>query len=136
MSLPQRPAQPASERALLRRLAHLYELAPDGVLIATADGAASPGLSILHVNAAFIALSGYASEEMVGRAITALEPDCSDGALAHLLRAALSDRRPARAELAMRRKAAPPCPVEIDLLPIDQDDDGACGLVIVLRDLS
>jgi PAS domain S-box-containing protein len=136
MSLPQRLARPASERALLQRLARLYEQAPDAVLIATADGAASPGLSILHVNAAFVALSGYASDEMVGRAITALEPDCGDGALAHLVRAALRDRRPARAELAMRRKAAPPCPVEIDLLPVEQDDDGVCGLVLVLRDIS
>jgi PAS domain S-box-containing protein len=107
MSLPYRLARPANEDALLRSLAQLYEHAPGAVLIAADDGKTPPILTIRHVNEALAALSGYAPAELVGRPVAWLEADGS-GVLEGVIGTALSARRPAQGEIAMRRKTAPP----------------------------
>ena len=60
-------APPASDHALLRSLADIYDRAPDAVLIAEFGGAADSPLTVLYVNAAFTLLSGFPAAEVVGR---------------------------------------------------------------------
>ena len=127
-------APPASDHALLRSLADIYDRAPDAVLIAEFGGAADSPLTVLYVNAAFTLLSGFPAAEVVGRPCPWLRA-LGSSAAGRTLHAALDEFRPARAKLAALRKDGKPCQVEITLLPVERER-GRGTFIITARDAS
>jgi PAS domain S-box-containing protein len=132
MSVSQGLARTANDHAVLCSLAVLYDRSLDAVLIAEA---ATPGPTVMHVNAAFTTLSGFSAGDLVGGSCAWLEPEGS-GAPEQAIRAALIEGRPAQAEFAVRRKDASQCWIEINVLPVVQSGDPACGFIITARDVS
>ena len=76
----------------------------DAVLITEAEPVNPPGPRILHCNAAFTAMTGYAEAELRGRTPRILQPPGVDRADLDRLRLALGRREAAEAELLNIRK--------------------------------
>jgi len=97
----------------------------DAVLITEAEPISPPGPRILHCNAAFTAMTGYAEAELRGRTPRILQPPGVDRAELDRLRLALGQHEAAKAELLNIRKDGTHYWVEISILPVF-DDLGAC----------
>ncbi len=97
----------------------------DAVLITEAEPVSPPGPRILHCNAAFTAMTGYAEAELRGRTPRILQPPGVDRAELDRLRLALERHEAVKAELLNIRKDGTQYWVEISILPVF-DDLGAC----------
>lgn len=97
----------------------------DAVLITEADPLSLPGPRILHCNAAFTAMTGYAEAELRGRTPRILQPPGVDRAELDRLRLALGRHEAAEAELLNIRKDGTHYWVKISIFPV-HDDGGAC----------
>ncbi len=97
----------------------------DAVLITEAEPINLPGPRILHCNAAFTAMTGYAEAELRGRTPRILQPPGVDRAELDRLRLALGRHEAAEAELLNIRKDGTHYWVKISIFPV-HDDGGAC----------
>jgi PAS domain S-box-containing protein len=104
-------------------------------MVVEAGSGAATGPVVLHVNAPFTAISGFSAVDVVGRPCTWLEPE-GDGEAGGVIRAALTEGRPAQAERALLRKDGTQCWVEISLLPVARGSSPVCGFIVTLRDVS
>ncbi len=97
----------------------------DAVMITEAEPIDPPGPRILHCNAAFTAMTGYAEAELRGRTPRILQPPGVDRAELDRLRLALGRQEAAEAELLNIRKDGTHYWVKISMFPV-HDDVGAC----------
>jgi PAS domain S-box-containing protein len=108
----------------------------DIVLITDATGIDEPGPRIVYVNDAFVQLTGYTREEVIGRSPRLLQGPLTSRATLDEIRAALIASRPVRVELVNYTKSGQPYWVEIDIVPVLGKDGKRTHFAAVERDVS
>jgi len=94
------------------------------------------GRRIIYVNDAFERETGYSREEAVGQPVRILHGPATSRTEAARLDAELGARRGARAELVHYRKSGEEMPVELEIVPIVDEEGNCTHLVSVERDIS
>ncbi|WP_243651097.1 putative bifunctional diguanylate cyclase/phosphodiesterase [Rubrivivax gelatinosus] len=116
------------------RLLKLHQSALDaisqGVLITDANR------RITYVNAAFVELTGYTAEEMIGSSCALLQGPGTSAETVQAMRAALDRGEPFRAELLNYRKDGTPFWNELKIVPVCGDDGTLTQFVGVQRDVT
>ncbi|MUK01274.1 PAS domain S-box protein [Vibrio cholerae] len=141
---PPRPDMPAHpgvpDRSLSRH--DLFESivvnANDVVLVTEAEpiDLAHGGPKVLYVNPAFTRMTGYSSEEIVGRTPRILQSPSTDRAELDRLRAALKAWEPVEVELLNVRKDGVEFWVQINITPVTNADGWYTHWVAVQRDIT
>jgi PAS domain S-box-containing protein len=120
----------------LRLLESAVVHARDAVIILEDRPRSGGGRSVLYVNRAFTALSGYEAEEVVGRSLHLLRGPNSDPDTLDRLRDALDDRRPFQCELLNYRKDGTEFWVELSVVPVPDPSGNCTHWVMIQRDVS
>ena len=94
------------------------------------------GRRIVFVNDAFVRLTGYAREEVMGRSPAVVIGNAADATELDRIRTAANRFESVHAELAMQTKDGRQYPAEIDITPIATADEGFTHFVTVVRDIS
>ena len=113
----------------------LAALESAGAAIAIAD-ARAPGAPLVHVNAATVALTGYAAEELIGQPARRLAAPGSDERALSDLDAALRIGAPWRGTLRSARKDGSAFVNDVVVTPLFDEDGAHRHVVVVLRDVS
>lgn len=120
----------------LRLLESAIVHAADAVVITEAGPLNEPGPRIVYVNPAFSTLTGYASDEVIGRSPRFLQGARSDRATLDRIRAALGEQRPIREELVNYGKNGSPYWIELSIVPVF-DQGGPCThFIAIQRDIT
>jgi len=110
--------------------------ARDAVVILESAPEQGPGRSVLYANAAFCRMTGYETDEVLGRSLHFLRGPNSDPATLDRLRDALNLGMPFQGELLNYRKDGSDYWVELSVVPVP-DRDGRCAhFVMIQRDVS
>jgi PAS domain S-box-containing protein len=108
----------------------------DIVLITEADPINEPGPRIVFVNDAFERLTGYSRKEVLGRSPRFLQgPDTSREEL-NRVRTAMEMRQPIRVELINYKKNGEPFWIEMDIVPLVNEQRILSHFVAVQRDIT
>ncbi len=119
----------------LRLLESAVRHAGESIIITTAE-LDLPGPQILFVNPAFVKITGYTAEEVIGRTPRILQGPLSDRAALDRLRAELSAGQESYGETINYRKDRTPFPVAWHITPV-RDEQGRVGhFVGIQRDLT
>ena len=94
------------------------------------------GRRIVFVNDAFVRLTGYAREEVIGRSPGLLDGPSTDAAELARIRDAVDRFAPVHVELMRSTKDGREYPVEIDITPVATAGEGFTHFVSVIRDIS
>ena len=119
-----------ARRRQLERLGAVARLTTCSVLVSDRQGL------VEWVNEAFTTETGYAPEEIVGRAVTMLNSPRADPATMRALAEARAEHRPLRAEVLNRRRDGREILVEVDLQPMRDAEGGPAGWIAVRRDIT
>lgn len=122
--------------ARLRLLESAVVHTHDGVVVIEAEPGPGPGRSVVFANDAFLEMTGYRRNEVIGRSLYQLRgPETDPDTLAQL-RFALDAGQPLRAELMNHRKDGTPFWVDLSLVPIPEPDGSISYWVMVQRDVT
>ena len=102
----------------LRMLESSVDNATDAIVITEALPLDEPGPRITYVNRAFMAMSGYAEAEVLGRSPRMFQGPRSDPATRQFVRAALERFEPVQVELLNYRKDGGEFWVELNIVPV------------------
>ena len=108
----------------------------DIVIIAEPAPELLHGLRIVFVNDAFVRLTGYAREEVMGRSPGLLDGPSTDAAELGRMRAAVEHFTPVHVELVKYMKNGRQYPIELDITPVAAGGEGFTHFVSVIRDIS
>lgn len=121
-----------------RRIAEMLHLrdrglaaAPTGICIAAREGTADP---IIYVNAAFLRISGYEEDEVLGRDCRILQGPETDPATVAAIRASLAGGRTFSGEILNYRKNGQPFWNDLVVSPIHDEAGRVTHFVGVMRD--
>jgi diguanylate cyclase (GGDEF)-like protein/PAS domain S-box-containing protein len=127
------------DRALelhLRLLESVVVNANDGVLITEADSVEGLGPRIQYVNPAFVRMSGYSPDDIVGKTPRLLQGPETNPAILAKIRSALQEKRSVEVELVNYRKDKSTYWVEASISPVVDETYVLTHWVAVLRDIS
>jgi PAS domain S-box-containing protein len=113
-----------------------FDRLSDIVIVTEADQVEEPGMRILYVNPAFERITGYRSDEALGRSPRFLGGSATSVAEIERLEAALRERRPTRAELLNQKKDGTPFWVELEVSAVASPSTSAEFFVFVERDIT
>lgn len=119
-------------RLLQTAVSHLNDI----VLITEAEPIDEPGQRIVFVNEAFERLTGYSTEEVMGRSPRFLQGPGTDRAELDRIRVALEKCEPVRAELLNYTKTGEAYWLELDIVPIADERGCITHFVAVERDIT
>ncbi|MBA3597736.1 MAG: PAS domain-containing protein [Methylibium sp.] len=108
----------------------------DIVLITEVAPLDEPGPRIRFVNHAFVRITGYTSDEVLGRSPRLLQGPLTDRAELDRVRAALTCREPVHSELVNYSKAGLPYWIELDIVPVGMGGEDITHFVAVERDIT
>ena len=94
------------------------------------------GRRIVFVNEAFVRLTGYAREQVMGRSAGVTDSLLMDAAELHRIRTAVNRFESVHAELVLQTKDGRQYPVEVDITPVAANGKGYTHFVTVIRDIS
>ncbi|MGS5087888.1 PAS domain S-box protein [Hydrogenophaga sp. A37] len=107
----------------------------DVVLITEPAPELQHGRRIVFVNDAFVRLTGYSREEVIGRSPGMLDGPSTDPAELARIRDAVDRFAPVHVELMRSTKDGREYPVEIDITPVATGGEGFTHFVSVIRDI-
>ena len=122
----------AEER--LRLLELVAVNANDAVLIAEAWPFEEPGPRIVYANEAFTRMTGYTEEEVIGETPRLLQGEKTDREQLDKIHAALSSWDPVRVELTNYRKDGTEFWVELNIVPVADENERVTHWVSVQRE--
>jgi len=122
--------------AQLRLLETAVSRLNDVVMITEAAPLDEPGPRIVFVNEAFVRLTGYTREEVIGRSPRLLQGERTDRAALDRLRSALEHWQPVRCELINYARDGREVRLDIDIVPIADDAGRYTHWVSVERDVT
>ena len=120
----------------LRLLESVVVNANDAVIVAEAEPIDSPGPRIIYVNEAFIRMTGYTPEEVIGKTPRILQGAKTDRQQLDKIRTALETWQPIRAELINYRKDGSQFWVELEIVPVPDEKGWFTHWVSVQRDIT
>jgi PAS domain S-box-containing protein len=121
---------------MLKLLETSIERLNDVVMITEASPINAPGPRIVFVNDAFVRVTGYSREEIIGRTPRLLQGPATPRAELDRIRAALAANQPVSAELINYNKAGAEYWVEIEILPIADAAGKPSHFVAIERDIT
>ncbi|OAN40543.1 diguanylate cyclase [Chloroflexus islandicus] len=124
----------AEER--LRLLESVVVHTNDAVIILDAEPLHAPGPFIRYANAACSQLTGYATNELIGRSLRILHGPATDPATLNRLWEAMEQQQPARFELLYYTRAGEPIWVDLSLSPVTDEYGKATHFIALHRDIS
>jgi PAS domain S-box-containing protein len=124
----------AEER--LRLLESVAVNAKDAIVITEAEPICEPGPRIIYVNDAFTRMTGYSSEEVVGKTPRILRGPKTERAQLDKLRTALENSQPTVVELIDYRKDGSEFWVEISVVPVANAEGWYTHWVSIQRDIT
>ncbi|MGX9965509.1 PAS domain S-box protein [Roseomonas sp. F4] len=104
--------------------------------IAGVDPTLPGGRRTVFVNPAFERLTGFRPEDLLGRSLSILQGAKTDRAELDRIRDAVAAKRPIRAELLNYRKDGDEIWLELDMVPVSNDDGHVSHWVTVARDIT
>jgi len=108
----------------------------DIVLITEAEPLEEPGPRILFVNDAFVRITGYPREEVLGRSPRLLQGPKTNRAELDRVHAAMRHRKPVRVELINYTKSGQEFWLEMDIVPVTDPTGRFTNWVAVERDIT
>jgi PAS domain S-box-containing protein len=123
------------KQARLRLMESAVVHARDAVIVLEAVPHPDRGRSVLYVNDAFTALTGYPADEAVGRSLHFLRGPKTDPATLDRLRQALDAGLPFKGEVLNYRKDGGEVWVDVSLVPV-AGPDGCSHFVMIQRDIT
>ena len=124
----------AEER--LRLLESAVFNANDAIVITEAEPIDKPGPRIVYVNQGFTRMTGYTAEEVIGKTPRFLQGPKTDRAQADKIRDTLSRWEPIRAELINYRKDGSEFWVELNIVPVVDENGSYTHWMAIERDIS
>lgn len=109
----------------LRLLESVVINANDAILITEAEPIDLPGPRIVYCNPAFLAITGFTEEEVIGRTPRILQCEDTSRATLDIIREALSHWRPVEVELLNTRKDGSQFWVELSIVPVANEKAGS-----------
>ncbi len=110
--------------------------ANDAVIITDAEILDEPGPKIIYVNPAFENMSGYSTQDVLGKTPRILQGEGSSREVLNLIRAALINWQPVQAEVLNYRKDGSPFWVELSISPVADSSGWYTHWVSVQRDIT
>lgn len=124
----------AEER--LRLLESVVVHTNDAVIILDAALIQTPGPFIRYANAACSQLTGYATNELIGRSLRILHGPATDPVALNNLWQAMERQQPTRLELLYYTRAGEPIWVDLSLSPVHDERGCATHFIALHRDIS
>jgi PAS domain S-box-containing protein len=124
----------AEER--MRLLESAVENTQDGILITEANQIDKPGPELLYVNQAFTRITGYDLTEVLGRTPRLLQGPKTDRSQLDKIRTALQEQKPVQVELLNYRKDGSEFWVELNIVPIANENGEFTHWVALQRDIT
>lgn len=123
-----------AERAML--LEEVVRFAKDGVIITEAAQLDGAGPKIIFVNEAFSKISGYSSEEVLGKTPRMLQGANTDRDTLRDLRAALEKKEPFQGEIINYNKSGAEYWLDISIVPIHDAHGNVTHFAAIERDIT
>ncbi len=123
----------AAERA--RLLETVIAGSNDAILLTDAQ-LKEPGPHILYVNDAFLKISGYSREEVIGKNPRILQGKDTDPATLTQLHATLKEGKPFKGEILNYTKSGEPYWLEISVMPLRNEDGVVVNYAAIERDIT
>jgi PAS domain S-box-containing protein len=108
----------------------------DIVMVTEAEPTAEPGPRILYVNPAFERITGYTSEEVIGRSPRFMRGKGTSAQEVQRLERLMAERQPVRVELLNYRKDGTELWLEIDVTAVTSPSAGGEYFVAIERDIT
>lgn len=121
---------------LLNLLTTIAESTRDAIMVTEAEPLDEPGPRIIYVNSAFLKMTGYSRDEVLGRSPRFLQGPQTSRESRALIRQALERREPCRVELINYAKDRTPYWVELDMAPVPGPASAAHYIIAVQRDVT
>jgi two-component system, cell cycle sensor histidine kinase and response regulator CckA len=112
------------------------DYARDAMMICEAESAVGGTPTVVYVNAAFTAMTGYTEQDILGRTPRILQGPGSSGATRQSIRDALRAWKPVTAEMLNYRKDGTPFWVELSITPVADEGGWYRYWISVQRDLT
>lgn len=135
-SLRQGQAELKAANAELRLTGTALTRLNDMVVITEASPLDEPGPRIVFVNEAFVRHTGYAREEVLGRSPRLLQGEQTSRSELDRIRQALVQRQAVHSELVNYTRGGQPFWVELDMVPVLDEQGTASHWVCVQRDIT
>lgn len=120
----------------LRLYGKAFSEANDAIIISEAAPIDEPGPRILSVNSAFERMTGYTSDEVIGKSPRLLQGEHSDPETRQRIRDSLRTWQPVREEILNYKKNGTPFWVELNIAPLANEDGRYTHWVSVQRNIT
>ena len=120
----------------LRLLESIAVHANDAILVTEAEPTDEPGPRIIYANAAYLKMSGYTLEEVIGKTPRIMQGPDTDPASRATIRKALKRWKPVVVELLNYTKDGTPFWVELSIVPVADEKGWFTHWVSVQRDVT
>lgn len=114
----------------------IVESAQDIIVVTKADSIDSPGPEIVYVNDAFVRVSGYSREEVIGKTPRILQTSCTDENARKTIREALEKKQAVRTTINNFSKSGQEYWLDICILPLKNKQGDITHFVAIQRDFT